>query len=122
MKYIAKNEDLLSFLSEDKSIIDATITRFDIYNADNRLNIDVYITLLYSKSDKELKLRFKDVLQYCMFYTRDHNFYYIERYKLFKCDEGFYVSFDPFDENLEIQSEDNDFILSSEVEGYFLDK
>jgi hypothetical protein len=30
MKYIDKNEELLNFLVEDKNIISAAITRFDI--------------------------------------------------------------------------------------------
>jgi len=75
---------------------------------------------LYTKADKELKLQFQNVSQYCMFYTSGHYFYYIERYKFFKCDIGFYISFDPVDENSTIDADDNDFILCLDVEGYFL--
>ena len=120
MKYIAKNETLLDFLSDDKSIISATITRFDIFHSDHKLNIDVYITLLYSKHDKKLKLQFQNVSQYSMFHTSDNYFYYIEQYKFFKCVNGFYASFDPVDESHKIDPDDNDFILCSDVEGYFL--
>jgi len=120
MKYISKNETLLNFLSGEKSIISATITRFDIFHSHHKLNIDVYITLLYSKDDKELKLQFQNVSKYCMFYTSDHYFYYIERYKFFKCDNGFYISFDPVNESSTIEPDDNDFILCSDVKGCFL--
>jgi hypothetical protein len=121
MKYIATNEELLNFLSGDKSLISATISRFDIFYADSKLNIDVYITLLFSKTEKELKLQFQNVQEYCLFHSADHHFYYIEHYKFFKCDKGFYISFDPVEENLEINPEDNDFILSSSIEGHFCD-
>ena len=55
-----------------------------------------------------------------MFYTSDHYFYYIERYKFFKCDNGFYISFDPVNESSTIEPDDNDFILCSDVKGCFL--
>jgi hypothetical protein len=121
MTYIAKNEELLNYLTGDKSIISAKISRFDIFYADYKLNIDVYMALLYSKDEKQLKLQFQNVSEYGMFWTSDHHFYYIERYKFFKCDKGFYISFDPVDEKLEINTDDNDFILSSNIEAHFYD-
>ncbi|BAU56307.1 hypothetical protein [Mucilaginibacter gotjawali] len=120
MTHIAKNDELLNYLSGDKSLISASISRFDIFYANHKLNIDVYITLLYSKDEKDLKIQFQNVSQYGMFYTSDHYFYYIERYKFFKSDKGYYISFDPFEENREIQVEDNNFILADNMEGYFL--
>jgi len=123
MTYIDKNEALLAFLTSDKvNIIDATISRFDIFYSNDQLNIDVYIILIlkYSQGNRELKLQFQNVNKYCLFYSSDTYFYYIERYKFFKCDKGFYISFDPYEDNLEIQPEDNDFILSTQIEGYFL--
>jgi hypothetical protein len=122
MKQVAENDELLNYLCGDKSLLDATINRFDIFYADHKLNIDIYITLLYSRDDKELKIQFQNVTQYGLFHTSDHHFYYIEQYKFFKSDKGFYISFDPFKENSEIQAEDNDFILADNIEGYFCDK
>ena len=121
MKYIAKNEELLNYLTGDKNLISATISRFDIFHVNYKLNIDVYVSLLYSNEHKQLKLQFQNVSEYGMFYTSDHHFYYIERYKFFKCNKGFYISFDPVDEKLEIDQEDNDFILSSDIEAHFCD-
>jgi len=120
MKYIAENEGLISFLTGEKSILDGKISRFDIYYADFQLNIDVYICLLYSNDDKNLKLQFQNVTEYSMYHNSDHYFYYIERYKFFVCDRGFYISFDPEEEVSDIQANDNDFILSNGVAGYFL--
>ncbi len=126
MKYIDKNEALLKFMTGEKiNILSAEINRFDIFYKEDQLNgdqlnIDVYITLMYFKSDKELKLQFKNVTEYCMYHNSTHHFYYIERYKFLKYDKGFYISFDPYEEISGIQPEDNDFIVSKEIEGHFL--
>jgi hypothetical protein len=123
VKYIGKNEGLLNFLTGEKiNILDAEISRFGIYYEDYQLKIDIYMTLTksHSQNDRELKLQFQNITECCLYHNSDHHFYCITNYKFFKCDKGFYISFDPYEEISEIQPEDNDFIISKEIEGSFL--
>lgn len=118
-KYIDKNKQLLEYLTGNKSPISGKVKRIDIYYT-TELIIDLYIELLYSKTDKDVKLTFKGIKEYS-FYGYLHNFtYYIERYKFFESDKGYYICVDPSSEEEIISPEDQDFILSASVEGYFI--
>ncbi|WP_419788812.1 hypothetical protein HDF24_07475 [Mucilaginibacter sp. X4EP1] len=66
-------------------------------------------------------MRFKGVKEYSFYWNIRHSFYHVETYKLIKKEDLFYVSFDPEDESLLDTSEgDQDFILFSEFEGYYI--
>lgn len=116
-----RNEELLLFLVGEYSLFNAKITRLDIHNEVDVLDIDVYIKIVYSKGEKSLKLIFNGVSEFSIFYTSDYYFYNIESYKLFKSKKGFYVSFDPFDTSNEISPDDQDYILCKNIEGVFYD-
>ncbi|MDB5137084.1 MAG: hypothetical protein JWP37_3687 [Mucilaginibacter sp.] len=78
------------------------------------------LTKNHFQNDRELKLQFQNITEYCLYHNYDHHFYCITNYKFFKGDKGFYISFDPYEEISDIQPEDNDFIISKEIEGSFL--
>ncbi|PLK44196.1 hypothetical protein [Emticicia sp. TH156] len=117
MKLIAKNDEVISFLSNNESLISGTIESIKIQNKSNVLCIGLNINLMYSKTNKTIFLEFKLVKEYGFFYSSSLSFYNIERFKFFKDDNLFYISFDPFSEQEEMGREenDNDFILSQEV-------
>ncbi len=123
MEYINKNEELIeqSFAGR-YYILDSTITRFDIYIQDYILYTDVYFSLPYHrfKADKILKLHFIDVSEYELSWDKNYSFFTIERYKFFKSEKGFYISFNPYDESEKVLDDDADIIFCNEVEGYFI--
>jgi hypothetical protein len=117
-KYIEKNKALIGHLSGELRLLDGKLKRIDIYHT-TELTIDLYIELFHGKENKGLKLTFKGIKEYS-FYGYLHNFTDIERYKFFESDKGFYLCLDPFSEEEIIAPEDQDFVLSSSVEGYFI--
>lgn len=120
MKYINDNKDLMKYLTGDHSLISSIINRIDIYMGKYQLNIDIYVDLLYSPQKERVKLRFIDIQEYSFLYNYEYSFYNIERYKLFSIKNGFYACFDPCNEENEISTNDQDYILCKKIEGYFV--
>ncbi|OKS88336.1 hypothetical protein [Mucilaginibacter polytrichastri] len=123
MEYINKNEDLIEQSVTEKFYpLNAIVIRFDIYQQDHRLYIDVYFSLPYHRfqSEKILKLSFIDVIEYSFYWNAADYFYNVERCKFFKSGKGYYMSLDPANESEELTEEDQDIILSKELEGYFM--
>ncbi len=123
MEYLGKNNELLAQAGPGHYyILDAQITRFDVYYENEQLYIDVYFLLPYNrfKTDKRLKLHFIGVTEYEFHWDNLFNFYTVERYKFFRSEKGYYLSTDPYDEAETVLDEDGDIIFSSEVEGYFV--
>jgi len=123
MEYINRNEELLKqSIPKGYYILDSEITRFDVYLKNYQVHIDVYFSLPYYRfnADKKLKLHFIGVTEYEFYWNDKYTFYIVERYKFFKTENGFYISFDPYDESNEVLEEDHGIILCNEVEGYFL--
>ena len=69
-----------------------------------------------TKSDFEsIRLEFLGVEEYC-FYSSHSYGNSIERYKFFKAQTGlYYISLDPFNEAIEINEHDQDFVISKSV-------
>ena len=121
MRYINKNGELINTLSGSLSLLSARLYRINIYNDANLgLLIELYIELLYAQTDKQIKLVFSGVEEYSFYHQQAHYFYYVERYKFFNADNRFYISLDPYTEDETISPEDQNFVLSTEVEGYFI--
>jgi len=118
MEYINENEGLLKYLTGERSLISATINRIDIHLEQEQLCIDVFIELLYSPEKKKIKLEFIDILEYSFLYNSTYSFYNIENYKFFSSENGFYICFDPFNENKEMSTSDQDYIQCKSVKGY----
>lgn len=95
MKYIGKDDDLLNSVSR---ILDSLISRIDIHLVEHILCIDIYFktTLRKTEFEKKFKLNFTNVIEYGFYHNDTLHFRYVERYKLFKTERGYYFSFDPF--------------------------
>ena len=90
----------------------------NIYRRNYILYIDIDVSLLYAA--RNCRITFVDVQEYLFYHTADRYFYNIERFKFFKSGELFYISLDPFEEDLSVDERDQDFVLSRGVEGFFL--
>lgn len=117
---IGKNQELIKKLSNNNTLLDASLTQINISNqAKDGLIIELYFTLMYSKEYKSIKLVFKGITEYNFIYNSTHNFYDVTSYKfLVSTENEVYISLDPINEENEISLEDLDFILSKEVVGY----
>jgi hypothetical protein len=121
MRLIGTNDELINLLSGDLSLLSSKLYRIDIHNdATLGLLVELYIELLYAKTDKHIKLVFSQIEEYSFYYQEARNFYYVERYKFFQEDNHFYLSLDPYTEDETISPEDQDFILSTAIEGYYI--
>ncbi|MET7001557.1 hypothetical protein [Chitinophaga defluvii] len=119
MKSIGKNDELIRFLSFDFTLLSANFYRINIHDdAVLGLTIELYIELLYAKGDNHVKLVFSGIEEFSLYYHHTCYFGNIERYKFFRDKERFYISLDPASEDEIIASEDQDFILSNNVEGF----
>lgn len=118
MEYIEKNEKLISSLIGEYSLTSATINRLEIYKDDDKLTVTVYLTLSISK--KKLLLKFINVEEFSFYHQANYFFYNIEIIKFFLIKGNCYISFDPTDESSEISSNDQDYILCRDVEGYLV--
>ncbi|PWG81174.1 hypothetical protein DDR33_07235 [Pararcticibacter amylolyticus] len=115
-----KNEELFKLLQGEIAILSCKILGFSIYAEDDALVVDVDMKLLYL-NDTCFKIRFLDVKEYAFYHNSNYYFYNVEAFKLLKKGSLFYLSFDPDEEEMsQISPKDNDFILSTEIEGHVL--
>ena len=121
MKEIGKGKDLLSKLSGENSILDASVKRISIFDEDDALKIELVLNMRSSSEYGSILICFEDVIEYGFYYTQEHIFYNIEQYKFFyNPKSGYYISLDPIDEVNELSEEDQDFILSKDVIAFAL--
>jgi len=120
MKTIAKDDDVISYLSGDRSIISGSLLKMEIYAAPYLLTIDLEIKLLYAKDDNLIKLRFADVQEYGFYHSSDYSSYEIPNYKLCKTDDLYYLSMDPDEGSACRLASDNDFIICRSIEVYLM--
>ncbi|MDP9077978.1 MAG: hypothetical protein M3O71_11175 [Bacteroidota bacterium] len=119
MEEIYKNDDLLQLIWGSYHIHDSSVNRFDIYQRNYQLCIDVYFDST-KKPHKQLKIHFSGIIKYQFLYNESYHFYNVESYKFFKSGKGYYISLDPFDESQEMSEEDGDLILCKEIEACFI--
>ncbi|WP_224994954.1 hypothetical protein [Cesiribacter sp. SM1] len=120
MEYVGNNEKLLGILNGSLDIISSKIYEIKFYKNFEDLVIEIYLKLLYSKDHEGLLLKFTEVEEYSFYYNSQHIFYNVESYKFFKKSNKIHISFDPYDNEDNITSKDQDFIISKNVEGYLL--
>ncbi|WP_342084780.1 hypothetical protein [Dyadobacter sp. OTU695] len=119
MNIVAEGKDAIDFFSDDESLVSGELNRISVYRENDRLLLDLEITLLYSKKFKNVVLRFTDVIEYSFYYKNHHAFYYIENYKFFADAEQIYISLDPADgPEHGIDFDDNDFVIAKNLEVY----
>jgi hypothetical protein len=112
-----KNIELIEYLTGDQRLLDGRLQRINVFRQEYELVIEVYVELRFSKIAKQLKLTFKDIKEYSFSGSSNNQVDYIERYKFFGDEKGYYICFDPSSEHKVISSDDQDFILSEIVEG-----
>jgi hypothetical protein len=122
METIYKNDELLELTKGSSFIRDSLVTRFDIYQQEFRLNVDVYLNLGFSrfKAEKKLKIHCSDIIRYQFLHDKKYYFYNVENCKFFKSENGYYLSLAPFNELDEISEEDEDLVQCENIEGYFI--
>ena len=79
MNLLAENHQVITFLSNNESLISGKLRSVLIYYDGKELCIDLRIELMYSDKHKNILLRFNGVLEYALYYTSDSSFYNIER-------------------------------------------
>jgi hypothetical protein len=118
MEYIGKNAEVISYLTGNRTLLDATISKFDIHLAEHTLQIDIYFHLCRrAKVDLKVMLTFKDVVEYCFYHKSNYAFYDVEDLKFFEIEGKFYFSGDPYHTE-GVSENDNDFVMSNELEAY----
>jgi len=116
MNTIGKNGELLNQMSLKKLyILDSILKKIKIYESQYITCVDLLFELTHSNN--LLKIKCSNIVEYS-FYYRIHKPIYVERCKLFKIDDLFYVCLDPYNEADDINENDQDFILCNEIEGY----
>jgi len=120
-KLVDKDLGLYERLMKDIHIISSSVKRFNIFISDDEgLTIEIDFELLYDLGSV-LRVRFKRVKEYSFYWNSTHNFYYVERFKLIRKTDLFYLSLDPEDESsLDISENDQDFILFSGFEAWYV--
>lgn len=119
MELIGRNDELLNIHPRLMPILDGELQRLNIYHQDYVLYVELDIKMRHKKGEK-CRIRFIGVSEYSFYYHNTSLGYNIERYKLLKAGDSFYISLDPYDEDLNVDERDQDFILSSGIEGYFI--
>ena len=120
MKSVGKNIEVINYLVGNLSLLDATIDKFEIQEVDYLLQVTIQFHLSRrTKNDITVLLIFKDVVEYGFYHNNRHSFYNVEELKFFETEGMFYFSGDPYHTE-GISDNDNDFVLSKELEAYLL--
>jgi len=120
MKSVGKNIEVINYLVGNLSLLDATISKFEIQEVDYLLQVTIQFHLCRrTKNDITVLLIFKDVVEYGFYHNNRHSFYNVEELKFFETEGKFYFSGDPYHTE-GISDNDNDFVLSKELEAYLL--
>ena len=115
---LLKNENVLQFFVADRTLVSASVIAVNIFEVSGFLTIELDVILLYSKTEKNYRIKFEDIIEYAFYYKNDRYFYYITNLKFFKEANAFYISLDP-DDSVNSRSEaDNDFILSNKISSF----
>lgn len=107
-----QNAEFIRYLQEAELLRDSFIENITI-NFSRHMSLLLKLT---TQNGKSLMIHFKGISEY-LFFDNDVSSerFLISHYKLFKIDKGFYFSFDPFSESEKIESEDNNYIIFSEI-------
>jgi hypothetical protein len=121
MKFIARDNTLFDILIKEHSIADSSIIKINIFVKDYALIIEIDLKVLYPQNNY-LRLRFLEIEEYSFYHKSNYFFYNVERYKLIKTADHFFISFDPEDEKiLSVSENDQDSISFGSFEGYSID-
>lgn len=117
LSFLGHNDQVIEQSKSEFSLISAYLNGIGINWENDQLNIDLKFELLYP-AGRQLMLKFNDVFEYDFNYNAAHYFYYVERLKLLKSKNRYYISLDPVDQSEQIDARDNDIIMATGLEAY----
>lgn len=118
MEYLGNNDELMHILLTQEYMPNAVISSINIFLKDYALCIEVNFKI-NNLNEKEMTVLFQGVEEYGLNYSSSSFFYNVEMFKLLKFDELYYISFDPYIDDLSNRSTmDNDLILFENFEAY----
>lgn len=100
---------------KDISIFSSRIYKYIIYEDSDTVFIDVFFELIYPRN-KYIKVTFKDVKEYSIYWNCNYYHSYVEDVKYVQKENLHYISFDPNQEVNTISEKDQNFILCSNIE------
>lgn len=120
MQKIGTNQEVINYLQGEYSLLDSKVTEFKIYESDGLVNIDITFQLTHSKA--KIAITFKNVVEYAFYHNSSHYFYYVETPPKFLSigDGNFYLSLDPNEMIEGASGDDNDIIISKELEAFII--
>ncbi|WP_123985387.1 hypothetical protein [Taibaiella soli] len=119
LSYLGCNDQIIDQSKSEFSLVSAYLNGIGINWENDQLNIDLKFELFYP-AGKRLVLKFNDVFEYDFNYNAAHYFYYVERLKLLKAENRYYISLDPVDQSEKIDAKDNDIIVATNLEAYLI--
>jgi len=87
---LLENENVLEFFVADRSLISATVSAVHVFEMAGSLTVDLDVILLYSKKEKNFRVRFDEVVEYAFYHNSTRYFYYIINLKFFK--KGIFIT------------------------------
>jgi hypothetical protein len=123
MKFIGYDSDIINYLVNDLSLLNAVIKNFKKHIVDERPAISIVFELAFTEAD--VMLTFKDVYKNSFVGNPANDLYEIDSCKFYHIGSKIYFSADP-DESEDglngISADDNDFVLCGSVEGYLFEQ
>lgn len=123
MKFIGQDSDIINYLVNDLTLLNAVIKNFKKHTVEGIPTISILFELTYTEAD--VMLVFKDVFTNGFEGNPAQDHYQIDSCKFYHIGSKIYFSADP-DESEDgyngISDDDNDFILSKSVEGYIFEE
>lgn len=104
--------------TENLSLYDSKINKISIYNLENIIQAEILIKASYPYNTF-VKIIFKNVTFYSLYWDDNFLFYTIDSYKLLASENEIYCSLDPYDYRSIIHDEDRDVIRSTSIEVYY---
>lgn len=123
MKFIGHDSDIINYLVNDLSLLNAVIKNFKKHDIEGSPAISILFELAYTEAD--VMLIFRDVFTNGFTGNPAAEPYQIDSCKFYHIGSKIYFSADP-DESEDgydgISEDDNDFILCKSVEGYIFEE
>jgi hypothetical protein len=95
MRILEGSEILIMFSTGEYSLLHSRLKGVSISKQEQKITIELFIDLLYSKYEQQISLRFVDVSDYSLNEDIWTNFPSIEKYKFYKNHNGYYISLNP---------------------------
>jgi len=122
MKFIGHNSDIINYLINDLSLLNAIVKNFKVHEIEGTPAISMMLELAYT--DADVMLTFKNIVTNGFTGNPADELYEVDSCKFYHFGSNIYFCIDP-DESEEgvvgISKNDNDFVLCKSVEGYIFE-